>query len=692
MTIRLIFWVTLLSMVPLVSTADRVLGETAAVIPAEAFFSNPTMCQPKISPDGKNLAFVFSKGDTQRLFVRPVASSEAVGLVEFRMEEVRLHGFMWANSSRLLLNEVAPEPGAAKLQPLVTRLYAVDRERPRSKWLGDRWPARSLDWPARQVRFEDKVISLLESDPKHVLISHLEGNHKTPSVSRLNAYSGRLRQIHPATRGVGQWHADPNGNVRAGEALRRSGGGGKSYTLLARSAADQKLAPVVEAADHSQHRYRFAGFHEDPNLLYMLADHEGRDALYEFDIAAGALGSLVFAHPFVDVTGAHYSETYGRVVGAEYVVDEPEVDYFDEVARREHRLLDRSLRTDQSGGSTNRIVSIDQEGRLAIIEVSSHVQPPVYYAYDRTKREINFIFEKWPAVPHEQLAPVERIDFAARDGVDISGYLTVPRGVAPTKLPMIVLPHGGPAERSAKVYDPVVQFFANRGFAVLQVNFRGSSGFGAAFQSAGHLDGRLVSHDDIADAVKWVIAQGTADADRVGIFGVGYGGYSALMGLVTAPELYRAGASYAGITDLERLSADDSYWFPGLRMPGDVSVEQLRSESPLRRVEEIRAPVLLGHGKQDARVPVKHARRLAKALEAAGKTVEYTEYARERHGLSLERSRIDFYTRLLEFFQLQLAPAGAAPEAPAADSGDDEASAAPAAKDEQAAQAAGPAA
>lgn len=653
----------------LISTVVSADTQPAAQIPLEAFFRNPAISGPRLSPDGKHIAFVFSQDDHQRVFVRPAVGGEAVGLVDFPISEVRLGWLAWANSNRLLLSGVASDPNATKLEPRETRLYAINRGRPRLKWLGRRWPTRGPDWLAWQTRFEDRVISMLRDDRDSVLISHLGFGQRTPSLSRMNIYSGRLHLLQASIAGVERWHVDPQGEVRAAEAFGRSSDG-RSYTLLARSDVQKELAAVFESEDYWKTGYRFAGFHRDPNLLYVLADHAGRDALYEFDIEARTLGPLVFAHPEVDVLAAHYSEARKKIVGAEYIVDQPGIGFFDEDAGKEQALIDRSLRTVQAGETTNRIVSTTQDGDLVILEVSSQVQPPVYYAYDRSKKQINFVFEQYPGIPTGQLARVERIDFEARDGTKIPGYLTFPRDVARSKLPMIVLPHGGPGSRAAKVYDPVVQFFANRGFAVLQVNFRGSSGFGQAFRLAGYREWGKAIQDDISDGVRWAIDRGFADPDRIGIFGTGYGGYSALMGLVLAPDLYRAGASYAGIAELEWIFQDGENFLWELEVhgkligAGDSDREALHGRSPLGRIEEIRVPVLLGHGARDPRVGVKHSRRLAQALKTAGKTVEYHEYEDEFHGLALESNRIAFYRRLLEFFETHLAP-----QAPPADPG-----------------------
>ena len=645
-----------------------------AAIPLEAFFENPTISQPRLSPTGKHIAFIYSDNDSQRLFVRGVVGGKTEGLVEFPMREVRLTSVQWADTERLLLSGTVSDPNAPDGEPSTTRLYSIDRKRQRLKYLSARWGTRGPAWPTWQARYPDKLISLLPSDSRHVLISHLEFGQRTPTVSRLNINSGRLRTRLPASRGIGEWHADRAGDVRVAEVPAQPGDG-KSYALLARTRVDQDLKPVFRTDGSREAPYRFVGFHEAPYLLYVIADHEGRDALFEFDVEAGSLGNLVFAHPEFDVTGAHYSEARKTIVGASYTADEPEIAFFDAAAEKEQRAIDRSLRKVLGKKTINRIVSATSDGNLTIIEVSNQTQPPLYYAYDRSKKEMNFVFEQRPAVPVDQLAEVKRISFATRDAVTIPGYLTLPRDHGSAKLPMIVIPHDGPTDRDSLVYNPAVQFFANRGYAVLQVNYRGSGGFGRDFRLAGYSDwGRAIQHD-IADGVKWAIAEGIADPERIGIFGTGYGGYSALMGLLTSPELYRAGASFAAPTDLELLAQIDGNFLSEMGMhlesPGETGPDRegLRQNSPLNRIDEFRAPVLLAHGARDSRVAVAHARNLKSALETAGKSVKYLEYGDEYQDFLLESSRIDFYTQLLSFFEANLAPRAAVagdPESPSA--------------------------
>lgn len=604
----------------------------AAHLTAEVLFADPTMSEPKLSPDGQSLAFVLAKNRFQRVFVRPVVGTQFVGIAEFPTDEVRLRWLAWGSSTRVLLSGLAPDPSAKRLQPWVTRLYSASIEKPRLRWLGKKWSARGPDWPTWQARYEDRVVSLLPGEADAVLVSHLDYGKRTPSISKMNIYSGRLRSRHQARDGVRQWYPDATGLVRAAESSGESADG-KSYQLLARKSAKSKLVSVFETDDNSASRVRFTGFHEKPHRVYLIADHEGRDALFEYDIDAKDWGALVFAHPTFDVVAAHFSVVHKKVVGAEYVGERREiVEYFDDEAATEHASIALSLKSVTKGETTSRIVSATRDASLAIVEVSGPTQPPTYYAYNRTKKEMNFIFDQRPELVGASLLPSDVVRFASRDGVELSGVVTKPKASAGGAGPMLVLLRDEIERRSALQYDPVLQWFAGQGLTVLQVNHRGSVGFGREFAEVS--TAQMLS--DIEDGVAWAVSEGIADPKAIGIYGTGVGGELATRALVAAPERYRAGAVF------------------GVRSSGEPTVE----------TGAIVAPMLIGHGTQSLLAPIKGARDLEFRLRTAGNRVELVEYRDEFDSLVSEANRIDFNKRLLAFFaeHLKRMPADSYPD------------------------------
>jgi dipeptidyl aminopeptidase/acylaminoacyl peptidase len=254
---------------------------------------------------------------------------------------------------------------------------------------------------------------------------------------------------------------------------------------------------------------------------------------------------------------------------------------------------------------------------------------------------------------------MDPVGFRARDGLEIPGYLTLPTGRAGAPLPTILYLHGGPSARDVWGYDPTVQFLASRGFAVFQPNFRGSSGYGRRHAELGHEQWGLAMQDDVEDAARWLIEGGIADPDRIGIYGVGYGGYAALMALVKTPDAFAAGASLAGVTDLHAMLNDEAWLRSDRRSERTVGGwwsdwTRLRETSPAKHADRIRAPVLIAHGGADDVVHVRHAGKMAAALEKHGREVETLLYPGEVQGFVHERNRIDFHERLAEFFERHL--------------------------------------
>jgi dipeptidyl aminopeptidase/acylaminoacyl peptidase len=366
------------------------------------------------------------------------------------------------------------------------------------------------------------------------------------------------------------------------------------------------------------------------------------------------MGPPVYDHPEVDLDGVWTSKKDGHLIAVHYTTDRPRWHFVDESWEGEQAAIDRAL-----PDTWNDVVEMDAAEHLALVCASSDVVPPRYLLYDRTRRTIHDLAQAYPELRPEWMSPMQPIAFPARDGLVISGLLTRPRNAPAGPLPLIVLPHSGPTSQDVRDWNPEVQFLTSRGFAVLQLNFRGSTGFGTRYQRLGYKQWGLAMQDDLTDGVRWAVAEGIADPARIGIYGTGYGGYAALMGLVKTPELFRAGASFAGVSDIIAwLDNVDGYAFSDFNAPvhGDTSKdrEQLAATSPARQADRIRAPVLIAHGTEDPIVHVDQAHRMIDALEEAGGKLEFHLYEGEVHGFIDERNAIDFYTKLAAFFERHL--------------------------------------
>ena len=442
---------------------------------------------------------------------------------------------------------------------------------------------------------------------------------------------------------------------------RRKPKGG--WDLVAQAARGDRLAllPLRDTAD--------------PDLWHVLDRREEFTGLGLLDLrkltnadaaTRSAALTLLFRHPGADVEAPLYSQVKGQLWGARYALHYPEYFYLD--AKGPIASLHHELQLQQQADVS--FTSFSTDDRKAVAFVSTDRKPGEYFLVDFVTREIRSLLHSRPRLKNAVLAEVQPLRLKARDGLLLNAYMTFPAGRARTGLPLVVLPHGGPyGARDRFGFDPEAQLLANRGYAVLQVNFRGSSGFGSEYRAAGYREWGAKMQDDITDATRWAISKGLVDAKRICIFGGSYGAYSALMGTVREPELYRCAIGYAGVYDLalmyntgdiSRLQNGRAYLRTAL---GDDPV-QLEARSPVAQAARIRADIMLIHGAQDRRAPIQHARRMRSALEAAGKQVTWIAEDEEGHGFFNQARRRAMYEQVLAFLARNIGPEATPPAQP----------------------------
>ena len=603
-----------------------------------------------LSPDGSHLAAIATQDGVQVLVVRATRGGEVRFLAKLDEPGQSIRTVGWASDEQILVSVEMPSQTAVGVRARQTRLLVVPRDGSKPSYLGRNWPYQEYS------QFQDQIIDWLRDDPDHVLINWWQPDQNGSSVRRVHVKSGRLTTVTSSIPFVVGWATDHRGQVRAGWGFPPKGTG---YFLYARASPEGDFEKLIDFDPFEEAGFVFAGFSEDPAKIYVISDETGRDAVYSYDLASKQRGPMVFGHPEVDVdeSSLHFSARDGRLLAIEYVTDRSRLHFLDAEARREQAILDGEF-----PGTTNRILSRDRDERIAIVEVSGDTQPPSYYFYERGSQRFVLLVEAYPELESRMLAPMKPVSFRARDGLEIPGYLTLPKAATPTRLPTILYVHGGPSSRDVWGYDPTVQFLASRGFAVFQPNFRGSTGYGSRHEELGYKQWGLAMQDDVTDAARWLIDQGIADPTRIGIYGGSYGGYTALMALVKTPELFAAGASLAGVTDLVTLLNDSEWYrFDDWNTPtlggrwSDRS--QLQATSPAQNADRIQAPVLIAHGTEDPVVHVKQAEMMAEALEDRAKEVETYLYEGEVHGFIDERNQIDFYEKLAAFFTRHLPPA-----------------------------------
>jgi dipeptidyl aminopeptidase/acylaminoacyl peptidase len=449
---------------------------------------------------------------------------------------------------------------------------------------------------------------------------------------------------------VQSWHTDHDGRLR----LAVTTDGVNTSLLFRRQEAD----PWRTVATYNYKEYaRPCLFTFDNRSLYV-SSNVGRDraAIFEYDLESGREGRLVFEHPEVDVGHVLHSKKRRLITGAAYETDRLRLEFFDEERSRLQRFVDERL-----PGHDNLFTSHSRDETRWVVHSCSDRTRGSYHLLDTRAMTLTRLFDISPWIDETKMAPMKPIRYEARDGLAIHGYLTLPGGGDSGKLPLVVNPHGGPWARDSWGFNPEVQFLASRGYAVLQINFRGSAGYGRRFLEAGFGQWGLAMQDDVSDGVAWAVDQGVADPERIAIYGGSYGGYAALSGLTSTPELYACGISNVGVSNLFTwIESIPPYWKPYLEMLYEMvghprrDAERLRETSPFFNAERIGVPLLVAQGANDPRVPQQESDQIVEALRGRGVPVEYMVKKDEGHGFQSEENKFDFYRTMERFLDRHL--------------------------------------
>lgn len=635
------------------------------VLPLEAFAALPALSAVMLSPDGRQIAALLNTSDRTVLVTRPLSGRTLRPVLSTDNEKFQITWARWVNAERLLVGVRFPSQRGF-VGTTETRLLSIKADGSGQLNLVKNEPIRgSAVSRGYAPQLQDGVIDWLPEDGRHVLLQLASSPDSVlPAVYKVNVGTGERSLVQRPERQVRRWVTDAQHRVRLG--IHEADG---AYEVRERGleGGDWRLLWAFEA--ESTHMVWPLGFGLDPQELFVLALHEGRRALFSVRLdQPGLPRTLRLAHPKHDVSGRLLrAPRNGAVLGVQAWGGsgdgDPEgrTELWDTTWRQLMQALGQAL-----PGRDNRLIGIGHDEQQYLVYSSGNGQPGEYYAGDRRSGELALIGEDHPALSAATLAGKRPVRIKARDGQDLAAYLSLPPGHQTDKdgaLPMVLLPHGGPHSRDDMDFDVWTEFLANRRYAVLQVNFRGSDGYGQAFRTAGLQRWGMEMQDDLSDAVAWAVAQGVADARRVCIVGASYGGYAALMGAVKTPTLYRCAASFAGAFDLQDLVSHQAQYVGGLaaaerqigRYWGDR--ERLRATSPALQAARIQVPVLLVHGTADRSMPVEQSRDMAKALRLAGKRHEYIELEGGDHFLSRNSHRLRFFGALERFLAESLAPA-----------------------------------
>jgi dipeptidyl aminopeptidase/acylaminoacyl peptidase len=449
------------------------------------------------------------------------------------------------------------------------------------------------------------------------------------------------------------WMTDHDGQLRL--AITSDG---VNNTILYRDTEEEDFRPVLTTS--FKETVSPVIFTFDNQMVYAFSNL-GRDktALVKFDVANGKEAEVLFETDEADIDGLNYSRKDKKLLAVTWTTDKDTTHFFDAEAESIYNELKAKLPDyEVSVGSHNKAED------MYMIRTYSDRTRGAYHLYNKNTKELTKLAELSPWLNEEHLCEMQPISYTSRDGLTIQGYLTLPLGYEPKNLPVVVNPHGGPWARDYWGFNPEVQFLANNGYAVLQMNFRGSTGFGREFWEASFKQWGRTMQDDITDGVNWLIEQGIADPKRVAIYGGSYGGYATLAGLTLTPDLYAAGVDYVGVSNLFTfMNTIPPYWKPMLdmlyEMVGNPETDSLwlAEVSPVFHVDKIQAPLFVAQGANDPRVNKAESDQIVDALEERGIDVEYMVKDNEGHGFRNEENRFDFYRAMITFLDKHLKPA-----------------------------------
>jgi dipeptidyl aminopeptidase/acylaminoacyl peptidase len=608
-------------------------AQTAKQYPLRDFFKNPERAYFRLAPDGKHIGFMQPHESRMNIFVQPfdkVGTND--GIKRVTNETARdIPNFFFKGANHVLFTK---DFGGDENFHVVS----ADVRTGEVKDLTPHEGARA------------SILDSLPDDNDHILVTHNKRDKKVFDVYRVNVRTGAETLVAKNPGNITSWVTDHDGKLRASVSAD-----GVNTTLFYREKEADEFKPIVTT--NFREGVSPVGWTADNKMMYV-SSNRGRDksALFEFDPKTAKEGKLIYEHPIVDVTGLNWSRARKVITNTSVNVDKDEPVFFDKESERIYNAIKAQL----PGYEVSTQSTTKDEQRM-IVAATSDRTPGSRYVYDVKTNKLAKLGDINPAIAASDMAEMKPIQYTTRDGLTIRGYLTVPKGVAAKNLPVIVNPHGGPWARDGWGYNPEIQFLANRGFAVFQMNFRGSTGFGRKFWESSFKQWGLTMQDDITDGVQWLIKEGIADPKRIAIYGASYGGYATLAGITKTPDLYAAAVSYVGVSNMFTfLNTIPPYWKPFAEMMKEMIGDQEKDKaqftatSPALNADKIKTPLFVAQGAKDPRVVKAESDQMVEALRKRGVNVEYMVKDNEGHGFSNQENRFDFYSSMEKFLSKHL--------------------------------------
>lgn len=601
-------------------------------LPLDDFLRGSEQSSFKSSPDGKKMAYLKTANNQTHIYMKKTGEEAS----ETRITSLTnrdIIGFLWFSNDKILY---------------ITDMYGTEDHHIHVV-NADGTDEKDLT-PFDQVRAQYmESLSYMRGHEFDILISMNERSSQRFDVYRLNVKTGAMEIVAENPGNVTSWLTDLYGEVRVAMATD-----GINTSMLYRETPAQPFKPILKL--NYGDSFIPIMFSFDNSQLFALSNI-GRDklVLVKYNMNTKEMGDTVYENPKADVTNIIISYQKEAILAVEYETDKVYYEYLDKEYERLNVMIANKL-----PNQSYQILGNPLPDTKVLLRTYSDKSPGAYYYYDRKKDTLDKIADSKPWIKEEQMAEMKPISYRSRDGYTINGYLTLPK-TGSTNLPFVILPHGGPWARDSWGYDSEVQLLANRGYGVLQMNFRGSTGYGKEFKLAGDKQWGKTIQDDITDGVSWLTQQGYADPKRIAIYGASYGGYAALAGVTFTPDLYAAGIDYMGPSSLFTfLNTMPSYWEPDrqkmYKQVGDPEKDkkQMEDRSPLLHVDQIKTPIMFAQGVNDPRVKKSESDQIVLALRQRGIDAPYMIKNDEGHGFQTYANRVDFYQAMLKFLDNHL--------------------------------------
>ncbi len=611
-------------LVTLTGCASETSRMETRLIPLDDFFKNPQKIRLRLSPNGEYIAFLMPWQTRFNIHVQEIGSNEVARITESTERDIIQYN--WANNNRIVYaQDTAGDENY--------RAYAVDID-------GSN--------PIDLTPFEGVKVGLvdeLRDNDDEMLISMNKRDAHVFDVYRINVNTAEMEMIAENPGNISTWITDHDGRLR----IAMTADGVNESLLYRKTESDPFETIITTNFKDTLHPLCFTF---DNKYIYVASNIDrDKSAIYKYDIEKGEPLELIYDHPEVDVSQLLKSRKRKVITGVTYTTDKRHYHFFDQERKALQETLEQRL-----PGYEVAVASMSKDESKVLVVTYSDKSMGTYYYFNRPTGELEKLVDISPWLKEDEMADMQPIQYVSRDGLTIHGYLTIPRGAEPKNLPVIIFPHGGPWARDRWGFSPEVQFLANRGYAILQMNFRGSLGYGKAFWQASFKEWGRTMQDDITDGVNWLIEKEIADPKRIGIYGGSYGGFAVLAGLAFTPDLYAVGVDYIGVSNLFTwMAAIPPYWEIGRQMfyemigDPEKDKELLEAASPIFHVDRIQAPLFVAQGANDVRVKKAESDQIVEALRERGVDVTYMVKENEGHGFMNEENRFDFYREMEGF-------------------------------------------